>query len=108
MKRREFVSMAGALITGAVVSRPWVPAPRPQFFERWSWAMGQAVHVMVFAEAEDAGLEACALALAELRRVESRLSLFDDASDLCELNRHAGRNSLRLDADLYQVLRAAE
>ena len=38
-------------------------------------------------------LAVCALlcvALAELRRVEARLSLFDDASDLCELNRRAG------------------
>jgi thiamine biosynthesis lipoprotein len=70
--------------------------------------MGQAVHVMVFAESEDAGLEACATALAELRRVESRLSLFDDASDVCELNRRAGRRAMRMDRDLRAVLTAAE
>ncbi|HEV8382992.1 MAG TPA: FAD:protein FMN transferase [Gemmatimonadales bacterium] len=70
--------------------------------------MGQPVHVIVFAESEDAGLEACARALAELRRVEARLSLFDDASDLCELNRHAGRRPMRVDQDLRAVLCAAE
>jgi thiamine biosynthesis lipoprotein len=87
----------------------WIPVRRNErFVERWSWAMGQPVHVMVFAESEDAGLEACAQALAELRRVETRLSLFDDASDLCELNRRAGSRPLRADRDLLEVLRAAD
>jgi thiamine biosynthesis lipoprotein len=69
--------------------------------------MGQGVHVMVFASSEDHALEACAAALAELRRIEARLSVFDDASDLCELNRRAGRASLRLGADLRGVLEQA-
>jgi thiamine biosynthesis lipoprotein len=70
--------------------------------------MGQPVHAMVFASSEGEGLDACAAALAELRRVESRLTLFDEASDLCELNRHAGHGATRVDADLEAVLRAAE
>jgi FAD:protein FMN transferase len=77
------------------------------FVERWSWAMGQPVHVMVFAGSEAEGLDACAAALAELRRVESRLTLFDTASDLCELNRRAGRMPLRVDGDLRAVLAQA-
>ncbi len=101
MKRREFVATAMGI---------WVPLRfrTERFVERWSWAMGQAVHVMVFADSEDAGQEACAGALAELRRVEARLSLFDDASDLCELNRHAGRRPMRADRDLRDILGAAE
>jgi thiamine biosynthesis lipoprotein len=99
--------MSGAWLAGFLL-----PAPRSllreHFVERWSWAMGQPVHVMVFAQSEDAGLAACAQALAELRRVEARLSLFDDASDLCELNRHAGRRSMRVDHDLRDILSAAE
>src|SRR3989454_8525816 len=39
--------------------------------ERWSWAMGQPVHLMTFAPSEGEGLAACAAALAELRRVRS-------------------------------------
>jgi len=69
--------------------------------------MGQPVHVMLFAGSEQQGLDACAAALAELRRVESRLSLFDDASDLCELNRHAGRGPMQIDADLRTILERA-
>lgn len=69
--------------------------------------MGQPVHVLVFASVEDEGLEACAAALAELRRVEARLSLFDDTSDLCELNRRAGRGVMRVAEDLRQALAAA-
>ncbi len=101
MKRREFVATAVGI---------WIPVRRgpERFVERWSSAMGQAVHVMVYADSEAAGLDACAQALAELRRVEARLSLFDDASDLCELNRHAGRKPMRVAEDLQNVLRAAE
>ena len=107
MKRREFVATLGTGLTGAFL--PWLPPPSPveRFVERWSWAMGQAVHVMVVAGSEDQGLEACAAALAELRRVEARLSLFDDASDLCELNRRAGRGPMQADHDLRAVAAAA-
>jgi FAD:protein FMN transferase len=102
MKRREFVGLiGGALAAPASWRRDDI------FVERWSWAMGQAVHVMAFASSEQEGLDACAAALAELRRIDSRLSLFDDASDLCELNRHAGREPMRVDRDLRAVLEHA-
>jgi thiamine biosynthesis lipoprotein len=81
--------------------------PYRHFVERWSWAMGQPVHLQLFARSEDEGYAAAAAALAELRRVESRLTLFDDASDLSELNRCAGRVRFRGDRDLVTVLRAA-
>ena len=101
--------MTGAGVAAALVPRPWALAPRQErFVERWSWAMGQAVHVMVFADSEGHGLEACAAALAELRRVEDRLSLFADTSDLCELNRCAGKRRMHVDADLRNALQAAE
>jgi len=99
VKRREFIEALGAAALGF---RHDVPV------ERWSWAMGQAVHVVVYAESEQAGLDACAAALAELRRVETRLTLFDDASDLCELNRRAGKSAMRVDRDLRAVLALAE
>lgn len=76
--------------------------------ERWSWAMGQPVHLTLFARAEDAGLEAAALALAELRRVEGVLSLFDPASDLVALNERAGRGPVRVGPDLIEALGRAE
>jgi FAD:protein FMN transferase len=105
VNRRRFVgTMAAGL--GAVFVRRW-PARDDVLVERWSWAMGQAVHVIAFAGSEHEGLDGCAAALAELRRVESRLTLFDDASDLCELNRRAGRTSLRVDRDLRAVLELA-
>src|SRR6267378_4135310 len=87
--------------------RPALRARADVFVERWSWAMGQPVHVMVFAGSEPEGLDACAAALAELRRVESRLTLFDAASDLCELNRRAGRKRMRVDEDLRLILAQA-
>jgi thiamine biosynthesis lipoprotein len=99
MKRREFVGVLAAGLAPA-----WRTRPREQFVERWSWAMGQSVHLMAFAASDQQGLDACAAALAELRRVESRLSWFEDASDLCELNRHAGRGPMRVDADLRAIL----
>src|SRR6267154_4724571 len=101
VKRREFLGVLGSAALPFRIRDD-------VFVERWSWAMGQAVHLMVYAESEQAGLDACAAALAELRRVEARLTLFDDASDLCELNRHAGRGAWRIDDDLQAVLRVAE
>jgi thiamine biosynthesis lipoprotein len=69
--------------------------------------MGQPVHLQLFASSEAQGYDAAAAALAELRRVESRLSLFDEASDVCELNRHAGRARFHADRDLLEVVRGA-
>ncbi len=105
MNRRRFVGALGAGLAGVVV-RPALSRP-PAFVERWSWAMGQPVHVMLFAASEQQGLDACAAALAELRRVESRLSLFDAASDLSELNRRAGGGPMHVDDDLRAILERA-
>ena len=117
MKRRDFLGTLGtgaaAALTPALWSGPirdWSirPPVRPsvRFVERWSWAMGQPVHLQLFAESEGHGYDAAAAALAELRRVESRLTLFDDTSDLVELNRCAGGRGLRVGADLAVTLSA--
>ena len=106
MKRREFIGVLGAGYWGiGGVLR--LRFRDDVFVERWSWAMGQSVHLMAFAGSEQEGLDACSAALAELRHVESRLTLFDDASDLCELNRCAGLKAMRVDQDLGAVLHLA-
>src|SRR5438046_9666497 len=99
MNRRRFVTTLGTGL--GLVFLPRLPTWRAAdvFVERWSWVMGQPVHVMVFAGSEQEGLDACAAALTELRRVEGRLTLFDAASDLCELNRHAGPKRILGDRD---------
>lgn len=107
MQRREFLGALGSTVAGSVTGRRWPVRPADRFVERWSWAMGQAVHVMVYAGSDQEGLDACAAALAELRRVEAHLTLFSDASDLCELNRQAGKRPMRADADLRTVLALA-
>src|SRR5712691_12129236 len=107
MNRRLFVGTLGAGL--GLVFLPRLPRWRADdvFVERWSWAMGQPVHVMVFAGSEQEGLDACGAVLAELRRVESRLSLFDAASDRGELNLRAGQKRMRVDLDLRTVLAQA-
>jgi len=97
-------TLAAVLPLGTGLHRP---SRRLNLVERWSWAMGQPVHLLLFHESEADGLEAAQAAFAELRRVEARLSRFDDASDLSELNRRAGRGPMRADADLLAVLQAA-
>src|SRR5438876_9543692 len=104
MNRRRFVTTMCAGIGGVFVPRLSRWRADDEFVERWSWVMGQPVHVMVFARSEPEGLDPCAAALAELRRVERRLTLFDAASDLCELNRRAGRQRMRVDRDLRAAL----
>lgn len=112
MRRRKFLRALGAGLAGTAAPG-WLHAavsPRTDdvFVERWSWAMGQPVHLQLFAPSEAAGYQAAQAALAELRRVESALSWFDDASDLTELNRHAGRGGIAVGPDLVAALTAAE
>jgi FAD:protein FMN transferase len=107
MRRREFLGALAVGLAGPAIRLPPLFRRQQCLVERWSWAMGQAVHLQLFAESEAAGYDAAQAALAELRRVEQRLSLFDDTSELCELNRRAGRASLSADTDLSTVLAAA-
>jgi FAD:protein FMN transferase len=69
--------------------------------------MGQPVHLQLFAGSEDQGYAAAEAALAELWRVEKHLSLFNDASDLIELNRRAGRRGLHAGSDLQSIVGAS-
>src|SRR5207247_10735019 len=91
MNRRQFV---GTLGTGlGLVFVPRLPRWRADdvFVERWSWAMGQPVHLMVFAGSEQEGLDACAAALAELRRGERPLTPFGAAGGPGGLHARPGR-----------------
>ena len=110
MKRRDFLG-ALAVGMGAAAAPRWLAASAPAggdvFVERWSWAMGQPVHLELFAASEAAGYETAQAVFAELRRVERVLSRFDETSDLSELNRRAGRRALAVGPDLMAVLGAA-
>ena len=110
MRRRDFL---GRLAAG--LAAPLLPLSPPSFYpgkprtgeeliERWSWAMGQPVHLQLFATSSDHGYAAAAAALAELRQVEHKLSRFDEASDLSELNRRAGQGGSWAGDDLRKVL----
>jgi thiamine biosynthesis lipoprotein len=103
MNRRAFVGVLGAGLAG-LRTPPGLTLDGERLVERWSWAMGQAVHLQLFVADEAAGYEAAHRVFAELRRVEAVLSLFDDASDLAEVNRRAGRGPLRVGEDLASVL----
>ena len=112
MRRRDFLRRAGNGALGlmpaaALLPRALVAGRNERLVERWSWVMGQSVQLKVFAGTDDQGYEAAAAALAELRRVEAHLTVFDEASDLSELNRRAGRPAAPVGADLLAVLQAA-
>ena len=110
MRRRDFLGALAAGVSAAAAPR-WLAASAPAggdvFVERWSWAMGQPVHLELFAASEAAGYETAQAVFAELRRVEHVLSRFDETSDLSELNRRAGRCALAAGPDLMAVLGAA-
>jgi FAD:protein FMN transferase len=108
VNRRHFVAALGSGFAAALIPavRPSARAP-VRFIERWSWAMGQPVHLQLFAGSDDQGYAAAEAALAELWRVEKHLSLFNEASDLMELNRRAGRRALHAGSDLQSIVRAS-
>ena len=91
--------------------RPAVGARRGRgavaFVERWSWAMGQPVHLQLYAESEARATTRRRPRSASFAGSRAALSLFDDASDLSELNRRAGRGPLAVGPDLAAVLAAA-
>jgi len=114
VKRRNFLGTLAGLGTTALLSpirlNPIPPyrrtaVPPDHFVERWSWAMGQAVHLQLFAGSADEGYAAAEKALAELRRVEQHLTRFGGSSDLSELNLRAGKGPIRVGPDLAAVLR---
>jgi len=111
VNRRAFVGALGVGLAGLGAPRRLVAAVRRRrdevLVERWSWAMGQPVHLLLFSTSEAHGYEAAQAALAELRRVEGALSLFDDRSDLVELNHRAGGGPIGVGPDLVAVLSAA-
>lgn len=117
MNRRAFLRTAGGAAAVAAMPGPalrnssvrWsghAPLRAERLVERWSWAMGQTVHLTLFTESDDRGFEAASAVFRELRRIESRLSVFDEASDVSELNRRAGRTSMKVGDDLATILRA--
>ena len=110
MRRRDFLGALGVGLVGVGAPRRLVGAARAWRddvpVERWSWAMGQPVHLQLYAASEAEGYDAAQAALGELRRVEAALSLFDDASDLVELNRRAGRGPVAVGPDLAATLEA--
>lgn len=112
MNRRSFLAaLGGASLGGAGLRspvRPILGGGDERLVERWSWAMGQPVRILLWSIDESAGLEAAAAALAELRRLESILSLFDPLSDLVALNHRAGGDFVRVAPDLIRLLGHAE
>lgn len=57
---------------------------------------------------DSAFLAAAKDALAELERLEARLSVFRETSDLVELNRRAAREAVPLDAEMMSLLRTCQ
>jgi FAD:protein FMN transferase len=109
MKRRDFLGTVAAGLSSRLLA-PYSRTPRPRghrLVERWSWAMGQPVHLQLFASSDDHGYAAAEEALGALREVEQHLSRFSDTSDLSELNRGAGRGVARVGRDLQEVLERA-
>ncbi len=114
MRRREFCSLltlgaaAPAVDAGLRSALRPRPASDEQFIERWSWAMGQSVHLRLFHSSAEQGRLAAQSALAELRRLEALLSGFEEGSELSELNRSAGRKPLRIGEDLRAILELSD
>lgn len=106
--RRGFLGALGAAV---ILPRrlPAYPSTRlPVYVDRWSWAMGQPVHLQLYAASEERGESAAQAAFAALRSVERHLSRFDPSSDLTALNDRSGRGMVSVDPELGRVLRIAE
>ena len=62
---------------------------------------------VTFPGGADTAIEAGCAALDEIERLEEKLSVYRDDSDLSRLNRSAAGSPIRVDAELYHILRTA-
>src|SRR5256886_11779557 len=94
MNRRDVLKVLGAGCWGWG-GLPIRRARNDVFVERWSWAMGQAVHVMLFAGSEREGLDACAAALAGLPGGGKRAPPLRPGRGPCGVDTRAGPTNIR-------------
>ena len=74
-------------------------------FRRSERLMGNAFEITVVAEEESWAQERIDMAVAEIRRIESLLTTFDDKSQTNQINSQAGISPVTVDREVFELIR---
>lgn len=78
-----------------------------QPYKRTLKLMGSRFDITVVAASEQQGNEYIDLAIAEITRIEKLISSWDSASQTSAINRNAGKEPVKVDAELFQLIQRA-
>lgn len=70
--------------------------------------MGNKFEITVVAENEEIGYISIAEAIAEIRRVEKKISSWDSASETSKINKNAGIRPVKVSSEIYRLIERAK
>jgi len=108
--RRDFVRSAFAVVPLVMLT------PRSLFasmlsvahVRRTTFVMGSIATIEAYGPDEKLLHHAITEAFAELHRLDAMMSLYDPASVVCEINRHAGKKAVEVPQEVIEVISAAQ
>ncbi len=108
MTRRLFLRRAGSAV-GVFAFLPLLPnvaraGSRYDYYEHTILAMGTTARLGVYARSAREADQVINKAFAELKRLESLMSVFDSSSELSQINANAGLQPLAVSADTFEVI----
>ncbi|GAB4415978.1 MAG: FAD:protein FMN transferase [Bacteroidia bacterium] len=91
------------LLSAALLAAPRASA-QPVKHEETLLLMGSRFEVVAIAPDDSLARAGVAAGIAEIRRIERLISSWDPASQTSEINRQAGRQAVRVDRELYDLI----
>ncbi|HMF69890.1 MAG TPA: FAD:protein FMN transferase, partial [Flavitalea sp.] len=73
-------------------------------FRRSVKLMGNTFEITIVADATDFANQQINFAIAEIQRIESLLTTFDDKSETNLINRYAGRSPVKVSPEVYNLI----
>ncbi|HXH25199.1 MAG TPA: FAD:protein FMN transferase [Vicinamibacterales bacterium] len=96
-----------AALCGACERPDATPAPAARLVERSVVAMGSELRLSAWTADEPAARRAFDAVVAEIERLEARLSVWRAGSDIARVNAEAGRTAVQVSAETIEILRQA-
>jgi FAD:protein FMN transferase len=97
-----------ALLLAALLLAAWLPAPaHAEWFRREDAIMGTRIYVELWADDAAQGEAAVAAVIASMHEVDAMMSTYKPASQLSRVNARAALEPVKVDRELFEVIRAS-
>ncbi len=85
------------------------PAPvKPGWMQREETIMGTAIHVELWCDDAQKGVQAIDAVMREMHRIDHAMSPYKAASELSRINRDAGKSAVAISAEMFSLLERAQ